>query len=57
MMYYICTFTFTLVTPSLASPDTVESVLNVVSLNSLLDSSAEITLEANPTSVELVKLR
>lgn len=44
-------------TPSLASPGTIESVLNVVALNSSLDDNAEVTLEANPTSAQMAKLR
>lgn len=44
-------------TPSLAKPSTIETVINAVAANTSLDSDAEITLEANPTSAEMDKLR
>ena len=40
-------------TPSLMEPFVVESIIKALNV----DSSAEITLEANPTSVEIQKLR
>lgn len=42
-------------TPSLMSAATVEAVLNKISKNFDLNENAEITLEANPTSVEAGK--
>jgi oxygen-independent coproporphyrinogen-3 oxidase len=39
-------------TPSLMRPNTVAAILDAVALHWALDSNAEITLEANPTSVE-----
>lgn len=44
-------------TPSLATASTVEKVINAVAINSKLDIKAEISLEANPTSSEITKLR
>lgn len=44
-------------TPSLATASTVEKVINAVAINSRLDPNAEISLEANPTSSEMSKLR
>jgi putative oxygen-independent coproporphyrinogen III oxidase len=42
-------------TPSLMMPDTVKAVINAVKENWVLSPNAEITLEANPTSVEAKK--
>jgi len=39
-------------TPSLMQPSTVAAILDTIALHWLLSSDAEITLEANPTSVE-----
>lgn len=39
-------------TPSLMSPDTVARIIEAIGKNWRLDPQAEITLEANPTSVE-----
>ncbi|HSD91843.1 MAG TPA: radical SAM family heme chaperone HemW [Methyloceanibacter sp.] len=39
-------------TPSLMRPNTVAAMIDVVALHWALESDAEITLEANPTSVE-----
>jgi oxygen-independent coproporphyrinogen-3 oxidase len=39
-------------TPSLMEPDTVGAILEAISANWSIASDAEITLEANPTSVE-----
>jgi oxygen-independent coproporphyrinogen-3 oxidase len=39
-------------TPSLMRPNTVAAILDAVALHWALDINAEITLEANPTSVE-----
>jgi oxygen-independent coproporphyrinogen-3 oxidase len=39
-------------TPSLMRPNTVAAMIDAVALHWTLDSDAEITLEANPTSVE-----
>ncbi len=44
-------------TPSLASARMVESVLNVISRKVSLYSGAEVTLEANPSSLDISKLR
>ena len=44
-------------TPSLMKPATVESVINAVASCVHLSCDAEINLEANPTSVEVKKLR
>lgn len=44
-------------TPSLMSPRTVEAVINAVARHWSLSAGAEITLEANPTSVESGKFR
>ena len=44
-------------TPSLAEPATISAVLCSVNRLCSLDGVAEITLEANPTSVETAKLR
>ncbi|MCW2275590.1 coproporphyrinogen III oxidase [Rhodoblastus acidophilus] len=42
-------------TPSLMSPDTVARIIEAVGQNWKLDPQAEITLEANPTSVEATR--
>jgi len=39
-------------TPSLMEPDTVGAIIEAIGQNWSIDSNAEITLEANPTSVE-----
>ncbi|MBL4877000.1 MAG: radical SAM protein, partial [Cohaesibacteraceae bacterium] len=39
-------------TPSLMEPATVETILNAISKNWSVCENAEITMEANPTSVE-----
>ncbi|KAI8139736.1 coproporphyrinogen III oxidase [Fennellomyces sp. T-0311] len=44
-------------TPSLSSPATVANVLNTITRHVPLDPDIEITLEANPTSSELARLR
>jgi oxygen-independent coproporphyrinogen-3 oxidase len=44
-------------TPSLLSPGAVESILNRLSRTFLIDRNAEITLETNPGTVDLEKLR
>jgi oxygen-independent coproporphyrinogen-3 oxidase len=44
-------------TPSLMKPTTVESVINAVASSVHLSCDAEVNLEANPTSVEIKKLR
>ncbi|CAL7960100.1 oxygen-independent coproporphyrinogen III oxidase [Alphaproteobacteria bacterium] len=43
-------------TPSLAKPDTICNVLNTLSKNSTFSDDVEITLEANPTSIEISQL-
>jgi len=43
-------------TPSLMPPETVGAVIDRIAARWLLDADAEITLEANPTSVEAAKL-
>ena len=43
-------------TPSLAQPSTVDSVIDGISCHAHLASEAEVSLEANPTSVEVQKL-
>mgnify|MGYP001795710462 CR=1 FL=1 len=44
-------------TPSLAEPATIYTVLNSVNKLCRLDKTAEVSLEANPTSAETDKLR
>ncbi|MEG3616983.1 radical SAM family heme chaperone HemW [Magnetovibrio sp. PR-2] len=44
-------------TPSLLDPDTVHAILETASDQWAVDPSCEITLEANPTSVEAAKFR
>lgn len=44
-------------TPSLMQPATVQSVLNEISRHWTVSKDAEITLEANPTSVEAERFR
>jgi oxygen-independent coproporphyrinogen-3 oxidase len=39
-------------TPSLMSPETVDTIIRAIAANWTLSPTAEITLEANPTSVE-----
>jgi len=39
-------------TPSLMAPDTVAAIIETIKSHWLLDAAAEITLEANPSSVE-----
>jgi oxygen-independent coproporphyrinogen-3 oxidase len=43
-------------TPSLMPPATVDAIINQIAARWQLDADAEITLEANPTSVEAGKL-
>jgi putative oxygen-independent coproporphyrinogen III oxidase len=44
-------------TPSLMRPDTVGAILGAIARHWSLDAQAEITLEANPSSVEADRLR
>ncbi|WP_174513863.1 radical SAM family heme chaperone HemW [Methylocella tundrae] len=44
-------------TPSLMKPSTVAAILDAVARHWLIDTKAEITLEANPTSVEAERFR
>jgi len=44
-------------TPSLMRPQTVQGVIDAIARNWRLDRNAEITLEANPTSVEAGRFR
>jgi putative oxygen-independent coproporphyrinogen III oxidase len=44
-------------TPSLMAPSSVEAILNSIAKHWRLDAKAEITLEANPTSVEAERFR
>jgi len=44
-------------TPSLMSPWAVEKILDAITRHWMLDSRAEITLEANPTSVEAERFK
>jgi len=44
-------------TPSMMSPQTVDGILNAIAKHWSVDSKAEITLEANPTSVEADRFR
>ncbi|KAI9477098.1 hypothetical protein BDB00DRAFT_859401 [Zychaea mexicana] len=44
-------------TPSLAKPSTISRILQTVNQHISLDKDIEITLEANPTSSELARLR
>ena len=42
-------------TPSLMNPSIVAAIINKIASIAIIDSSTEITLEANPSSVELAK--
>jgi oxygen-independent coproporphyrinogen-3 oxidase len=44
-------------TPSLMQPETVGAILDAIAAHWTLDADAEITLEANPTSVEAERFR
>jgi putative oxygen-independent coproporphyrinogen III oxidase len=44
-------------TPSLMRPETVQGIIDAIAANWRLDPDAEITLEANPTSVEAERFR
>jgi oxygen-independent coproporphyrinogen-3 oxidase len=44
-------------TPSLMRPETVAAILDAIAANWSVDAKAEITLEANPTSVEASRFR
>ena len=44
-------------TPSLMQPRTVEAILDAIGEHWTFESGAEITLEANPTSVEAERFR
>jgi oxygen-independent coproporphyrinogen-3 oxidase len=44
-------------TPSLMLPETVDSILQAIAANWTLSPTAEITLEANPTSVEATRFK
>jgi oxygen-independent coproporphyrinogen-3 oxidase len=44
-------------TPSLMRPQTVQAILDAIAANWAMDPNAEITLEANPTSVEAGRFR
>ncbi|KAJ3395394.1 radical S-adenosyl methionine domain-containing protein 1 [Lobulomyces angularis] len=44
-------------TPSLSRPETIKQIIDYICSNSAVDKEAEITLECNPTSVELDKLK
>ncbi len=44
-------------TPSLMSPDTVDTIIQAIRANWTLSDTAEITLEANPTSVEAARFK
>ena len=44
-------------TPSLAAPGTVSAVVEEIARCAHLPTDAEISLEANPTSAEVQKLR
>ena len=44
-------------TPSLMAPKTVSEILNFINNNWILDKDIEVTLEANPTSVEYGKFK
>ncbi|MGL4325203.1 MAG: radical SAM family heme chaperone HemW, partial [Beijerinckiaceae bacterium] len=44
-------------TPSLMKPETVGAIIDAVAATWTLESNAEITLEANPTSVEATRFR
>jgi oxygen-independent coproporphyrinogen-3 oxidase len=44
-------------TPSLMRPQTVQAILDAIAQNWKVDPNAEITLEANPTSVEAGRFR
>lgn len=44
-------------TPSLVAPDTIHAIIDAAHFHWGLDSECEITLEANPTSIEAAKFR
>ena len=44
-------------TPSLAQPKTLEAVIDTVNKNASLHDQAEISMEVNPTSSKICKLR
>jgi putative oxygen-independent coproporphyrinogen III oxidase len=44
-------------TPSLMLPETVDTILQAIASNWTLSATAEITLEANPTSVEATRFK
>ncbi len=44
-------------TPSLMLPETVDTIIQAIAENWTLSSTAEITLEANPTSVEAARFK
>ena len=44
-------------TPSLMAPETVAAIIETIGKLWKLDPNAEITLEANPTSVEATRFR
>ena len=44
-------------TPSLMQPSTVEGIINTIGKHWMLKNDAEISLEANPTSVEATRFR
>ncbi|KAJ3216725.1 radical S-adenosyl methionine domain-containing protein 1 [Clydaea vesicula] len=44
-------------TPSLSRPETIKQIIDYICSKSAVDKEAEITLECNPTSVELDKLK
>ncbi len=44
-------------TPSLMNPKTVNNIINFLSKHALVESNIEISLEANPTSVEVKKFQ
>ncbi len=44
-------------TPSLMKPETIGAILDAVAGHWIVDAAAEVTLEANPTSVEATRFR
>ena len=56
LFIYIYIYIYIEGTPSLAEPETISSVLNCISKHAELQHHCEITLEVNPTEIEIGKL-
>ncbi len=55
--YHITSVFFGGGTPSLMAPETVQHILKIIQTNWVCNANMEITLEANPTSIEAAKLQ